>query len=66
MAKTFAPLPASFMVTAVIGFFVSVYMVLPRWRSWGFAFALLFVLMFIAALLSMTFAPLSTYPRPKP
>ncbi len=65
MAKTIAPLPVSFMVTGIIGFFVSVYMVYPIWRSIGFAFALVFALMFAAAVLSMTFAPLETYPTPK-
>lgn len=52
------PLPASFMMTAILGFFISVYYVYPQSLRFGFTFMLVFLLMFIAALVSMTKAPL--------
>ncbi|MAG60680.1 hypothetical protein CL619_02730 [archaeon] len=51
------PLSASFMVTAILGFVISVYWVYPQSTKFGFAFGLVFVLMFIASLISMTKAP---------
>ena len=51
------PLSASFMVTAILGFFISVYWVYPQSEKFGFTFSLVFVLMFIASLISMTKAP---------
>lgn len=51
------PLKGSFMVLAIIGFFVSYYLVLPLSTSFGVAFMLVFVAMFIASLISMTKAP---------
>ncbi len=53
----FAPLPSSFMLTAIIGFLISVILVYPYSMQWGFAFAIVFVLMFAASLISMTHAP---------
>ncbi len=52
----FAPLPGSFMITAIIGFLTSVILVYPNSMQWGFAFATVFVLMFAASLISMTHA----------
>ncbi len=51
-----APLPASFMVTSIVGYIISVLLVYPRWQSWGFAFALVFIMMFIASVISMTYS----------
>jgi|TARA_B100000315_G_C14224508_1_gene428007 hypothetical protein len=56
-----APLKASFMIISIIGFFVSVYMSNDFWLEWSFTFAVFFVLMFIASLISMTYAPLRDY-----
>ncbi|RLE47118.1 hypothetical protein DRJ22_00130 [Candidatus Woesearchaeota archaeon] len=53
MAK-YVPLKASFMLFSIIGFFVSILYVPEFSKTWAFAFALLFSLMFIASLLSMT------------
>lgn len=51
------PLSASFMVTAILGFVISVFWVYPQSTKFGFSFALVFVLMFIASMISMTKAP---------
>lgn len=48
------PLSSSFMVTAIIGFIISWIYVYPRSPSWGFTFMLFFMIMIIAALISMT------------
>lgn len=55
--KYIAPLPASFMLAAIIGFVVSVTIISPISTSWGLAFSIIFVLMFVASLISMTYAP---------
>ena len=49
-----APLKASFMVTSLVGFLVSVIYVQQFSLTWAVAFAFIFVLMFIASMLSMT------------
>ncbi len=56
-----APLDSAFMATSIIGFFVSIWFVMRFLSfSWGFAFATLFVLMFLASLISMTRADVET------
>lgn len=58
MGKTpIVPLKSSFMVTSIIGFFVSVYYVMSLSKTWGFTFAVFFGMMFIASIISMTYAP---------
>jgi len=52
------PLKGSFMVTAILGFFLSYYYVYPVSYDFGIACMILFTLMFIAALVSMAKAPL--------
>lgn len=52
-----APLKGSFMVTAILGFLISAYWVYPQSISYGVAFMLVFVAMFVASLISMTKAP---------
>jgi len=49
-----APLKASFMVTSMIGFLISVVYISRFSSTWAVAFALVFVLMFIASMISMT------------
>lgn len=52
-----APLSASFMVTSIVGFFISIVFVANYSRTWAFTFGLFFILMFIASLISMTYGP---------
>ena len=55
MAFKAAPLPHEWMITSIIGFFISLLMVYPAYsKKWGAAFMLIFVLMFIAAVVSMS------------
>ena len=53
------PLKSSFMLTSIVGFFVSIYFVMDISKTWGFTFALFFGMMFIASMISMVFAPIS-------
>lgn len=55
-----APLKNSFMVISIIGMIIS-YNVWAAYPSWAFSFMLIFVLMFVASLISMTYAPLGSY-----
>lgn len=52
-----APLNASFMLTAMLGFLISVVYVRKIDMTWAFAFAVIFLIMIIAALISMVQAP---------
>ena len=52
-----APLKGSFMVFGMVGFLISAYMVYTRSQSYGIAFMIVFAVMFIASLVSMTKAP---------
>lgn len=52
------PLKGSFMVTAMLGFFISAYWVYPQSFNFGFAFMLIFAAMFAASMVSMTKAPI--------
>jgi len=54
MAKgiRFVPLKASFMLASIIGLIVSILFIGNLNKTWSFAFALVFALMFIASLLS--------------
>ncbi|MCK4589904.1 MAG: hypothetical protein KAT77_05650 [Nanoarchaeota archaeon] len=56
-----APLPASFMLTAILGFIISALWVFPLSYNWGLTFLIFFSLMFITAVINMTRAP----PLPK-
>lgn len=53
----YAPLKGSFMILAILGFFVTAYIVYPISYNFGIALMLAFVAMFIASLISMTKAP---------
>jgi len=46
------------MLASIIGFMISYKYIYPRSASFGFSFSMLFILMFIAALISMTLAPI--------
>ncbi len=52
-----APLPDSFFLMSIIGLFVSVIYVIPRSQDFGVAFTIVFGAMFIASMVSLTYAP---------
>ena len=52
------PLKGSFMILAILGFLISAYIIFPKSKNFGAASMLIFVLMFISSLISMTKAPL--------
>lgn len=53
MAFKAAPLNSSFMLAGIIGFIISALYIYSKNPAWGFAFGLVFLLMIIAALISM-------------
>lgn len=53
-----APLHGSFLVTALIGLIITILFVMQRSVSWGITLLIFFAIMIIAALISMTKAPL--------
>lgn len=56
MAFEAAPLPHEWMIASIIGFFVSWLLVFEQWGivSWGIAFMMVFFIMFLASVVSMT------------
>ena len=52
------PLKSSFMVLAILGFLISAYVVYPQSANYGITFMIIFGVMLVAALVSMTKAPL--------
>ena len=52
-----APLNATFMLTAILGFLISVVYVRKISMTWAFAFGFVFLLMIFASLISMIQAP---------
>ena len=52
-----APLSGGYMITSIVGFLISAFYVYPGSAKWGFTLVLFFTLMFIAAMISMTYAP---------
>ena len=52
-----APLSGGYMITSIAGFLISAFYIMPNSRRWGFTFVLFFTLMFVASLISMTYAP---------
>ena len=52
-----APLSGGYMLTSIVGFLISAFYILPSSKTWGFTFVLFFTLMFVASLISMTYAP---------
>ncbi len=53
------PLKGSFMITAILGFLISAYWVYPQNVNYGFASMLIFAVMFLASIISMTKAPVA-------
>ncbi len=52
-----APLSGGYMITSIVGFLISAFYILPNSSKWGFTFVLFFSLMFVASMISMTYAP---------
>jgi len=57
MKSKIAPLPGSFMLTALVGLLLSIFFIWPLSATWGFTFTLFFAIMLVAAMISMTKAP---------
>lgn len=52
-----APLSSSFMIASILGFIVSVFYVTKISLKFGTAFAIVFMMMFLASFISMSKAP---------
>ena len=57
MLSNVAPLKGGYMITSIVGLFISAIYVFPRNNTWGFTFSIFFTLMFVASLISMTYGP---------
>ena len=55
----YAPLSGGFMIASIVGFFVSAIYIAELSLNWGFALSIVFILMFIASIISMVKAPVS-------
>ena len=55
----YAPLNGGFMIASIVGFFVSAIYIAELSLNWGFALSVVFILMFIASIISMVKAPVS-------
>jgi hypothetical protein len=53
----YAPLSGGFMIASIVGFLVSSIYIAGFSINWGIALSIVFVLMFIASLISMVKAP---------
>lgn len=53
MAKN-VPFSSGFMLSSILGFLVSVFFVMKISSTWGFTFALVFVIMFISSVVTMS------------
>lgn len=54
MAFKAAPISTSFLVAALVGIILSIFWIPQYSASWAFAFGLLFLMMIVAAFISMT------------
>tara|TARA_Y100000310_G_C20638562_1_gene792572 strand:+ start:134 stop:373 length:240 start_codon:yes stop_codon:yes gene_type:complete len=52
-----APLSGGYMMTSIIGFFISVFYIYPNSNPWGFTLGLFFAIMIVDSLISMTYSP---------
>ncbi|MCM2325837.1 MAG: hypothetical protein NDI94_05210 [Candidatus Woesearchaeota archaeon] len=52
----FAPLNGAFMASSMLGILISLMYVYPKSFDWGITFAFIFVMMFVAAVISMSVA----------
>ena len=53
-----APLSNVYMMASMLGFIISAWFIIPISKPWGFALTLIFLLMFIASVISMSKAPI--------
>jgi len=58
-----APLPSSFMLTAILGLIFTMYIILPISTDFAIAFMIIFSTMFFASLISMAKAPVVEFKR---
>lgn len=63
MVLQIAPIKSTMMLASIIGFILSAMIIYDRWPPWGFAFSIVFVIMFVASLISMTYAPIMERPK---
>ncbi|MBN2052533.1 hypothetical protein JW756_03445 [Candidatus Woesearchaeota archaeon] len=54
MGERHVPLTSGFMLTSILGFLISILFVMKLSVTWGFTFALVFLIMFIASIISMS------------
>jgi hypothetical protein len=53
-----APLSSNYMLSSIVGFLMSVFLIIPKFSlKWGFTFCVVFGIMFISSIISMTAAP---------
>ena len=52
------PLKGSFMVISILGFLITIYLIYPNSFNYGVAFMAVFIVMFIASLVSMSKVPI--------
>lgn len=55
-----APLGGSFFFISIIGLYVSLIYIVKKWPDFGFSFAVIFGIMFVASIISLTYAPAKT------
>ena len=58
MAFKPAPLSSGYMLASMLGFIISLIAIVPISLKWGVTLALIFGLMFVASIISMTYAPI--------
>jgi len=51
------PLPAGFLLTALVGLMLSVIWIYPQSQSWGLGIGIIFAIMLVSSLISMTYGP---------
>ena len=56
MAKI-APLNSAFLVTSIIGFLISAFYLPQYSQTWAFTFGFIFIIMFVASMISMAKGP---------
>jgi hypothetical protein len=65
LRRIVTPLNSTFMLTSIIGFIVSAFYIssltykFPDALSYSFAFSIVFITMFIASLISMSYSPIT-------
>lgn len=55
--RKIAPLSGGFMLASMLGFAISAIWVYPASKSFGIAFCIVFAAMFVASIISLTYAP---------